>query len=94
MPPIDEDLEDGADDRAQQVVDYCAPIMAAGHALLPDDEALFELAQRYRTAKRTADNHREFDRLTESEVAEEIATRRRFMEAYKAYQGKKHQASA
>lgn len=69
--------------------------MQAGNAALLTDEfkAVFDKACRYRTAKEVADNHREFNRLSERDAGEEKATRQAFAEAYKIYSEKRQPAT-
>jgi hypothetical protein len=53
--------------------------------LSTDFKALFEKMQAYRTAKSIADNHREHNVLTEQEAAEERATKKVFLDAYREF---------
>jgi hypothetical protein len=89
MPAI-EDEERRADESAQQVVDAWGVNVRAGNAaLLTDDfKALFDKACRYRDAKSLAENHREFNMLTEREATEEKSMRHAFLEAYRAFHKK------
>jgi hypothetical protein len=52
-----------------------------------DFKALFEKMQAYRTAKGVADNHREHNVLTEREAADERATKKVFLVAYREFYG-------
>jgi len=53
---------------------------------------LADRADDYIKAKRVADNHRQFNSLTEKEAAEELTTRRAFAETYKKYYEKRQGA--
>jgi hypothetical protein len=53
--------------------------------LSTDFKALFEKMQAYRTAKNVADNHREHHMLTDQEAAEERATKKVFLDAYREF---------
>jgi hypothetical protein len=61
--------------------------LAAGNAASLNDEsrAVYENARRYLEAKEIADNHRQFNRLTERGGAREAATKRAFAEAYRNF---------
>jgi hypothetical protein len=78
--------------------DLAAFIISEGAKILqnqkPEFGELFDKAERYRTAKRTADNHREFGMLTSQEAAEEEATRLEFAKAYKAFEDKDERKAA
>ena len=78
-----------ADELADQVVSEGAKIPGYHSA---EFKPVFETADRYRTAKRTADNRREFGKLTEQDAAEEKATRLAFVEVYKPFK-EKHERS-
>jgi hypothetical protein len=80
-------IQEDADAVAQDVVNFCAPALRAGH-LTGDLEGLLNHAQRYRAARGTADNHREVDQLIEQEAAEEIEARAALVEASKRYREK------
>lgn len=82
-----EDYIEHADDLAQEVVNAWGIHVSAGNAadLTTSFKALFETACQYRTAKQTADNHREFNLLSEAEAAKEKATRESFAEAYRKH---------
>jgi hypothetical protein len=84
--PVRDDDERRADGWAQKVVDAWGVDVQAGNAALLTDEfrALLDLACRYRDARSTADNHREFNMLSDHDEAEERRTRRAFVEAYTA----------
>jgi len=86
MPTLEDCLKH-ADDLAQRVVDGWAANVNAGHRtdITAEYNALLEKALLYRTAKQTADNHREFKVLSEQEAAAETATRQAFAEAYKLF---------
>lgn len=82
-----EDYIEHADDLAQEVVNAWGINVSAGNAayLTAPFKDLLETACQYQTAKRIADNHREFNFLTEKEAANEKATRNAFAEVYKAH---------
>jgi mevalonate kinase len=94
MPPIEEYLQ-RADELAQEVVNAWGVNMQAGNAASLTDEfkAVLDKACRYRNAKEVADNHRQFNMLSERDAGEETATRQAFAEAYKIF-WERHQASA
>ena len=81
MPP---QLEFDAGLLAQDVVDAWGTVMQGGKgkALSADFESLFEKACAYRIAKRIADNHREYERLTKEEAEQEQVTKKEFLKAY------------
>jgi hypothetical protein len=89
---IDEHLE-RADDYLQDVVHTWGGFARVGHAksLEPAFNALFDLANAYRTARDTADNRRlmsetiDSNILSDAEAAKEVNTRRAFVEAYIDY---------
>lgn len=62
-------------------------IASVGHAadLSTDFNALFAKVEAYRSAKRIADNRRQFNMLTAEEAEEERVTRKEFLEAYRAF---------
>jgi len=72
---------------AQRFVSDFDRNMAADNAasLTDESKAVYENARRYLEAKEVADNHRQFDRLTEGEAAKETATKRAFAEAYRDF---------
>jgi hypothetical protein len=94
MPSLEKCLEH-ADELAQEVVNAWGIQVDAGNAahLTPDFKVLFEATCRYRNAKQLADNHREFNFLSEREAAEEIAAREAFATAYRDF-ADKHEAPA
>ncbi len=73
-----------ADELAQDVVNAWGVNVDAGNAKLLTEEfkALFELTCRYRAARETADNRRQFNLLGELEAASERKTREAFVRAY------------
>lgn len=77
-----------ADELAQEVVNAWAVNVDAGNAklLTEDFKQLFELTCRYRTSREIADNHRQFDLLSEDEATSEKETRESFVRAYKLYE--------
>ena len=92
MPPLEEYLKD-ADKLAQKVVNAWGINVQAGIVPTPEFRALLDKAYLYRTARRLADDHRKFDVMSEQEEAEEMAKRRKFAEAYKAFY-EKHAAAS
>lgn len=90
MPPIQEYVE-GLDEQAQEVVNVWGMHMGAGNGpfLTDDFKALFDRACCYRSAKRSADNHRKFNLLSEEDAAEENATRHAFAGAHKTFYEKR-----
>jgi len=84
MPPLETYLEH-ADDLAQEVVNAWGINARVGNAasLTPEFGALVDKACRYRMLRQVADNHREFNVLTEQEAAEEKTACQAFVEAYK-----------
>jgi hypothetical protein len=86
MPrPLEEYLEH-ADELAQIVVNAWGAIVTTGggDSLTPEFKDLFEKTCFYRTAKRTADNHREHNMKHEVAATEERESRLAFARAYKA----------
>ncbi len=73
-----------ADDLAQEVVNAWGINVDAGNAklLTVDFKALFEITCRYRTARETADNRRQFNLLGELEAAAEKEACELFAKAY------------
>ena len=94
MLPIDENLE-RADELAHEVVNHWGRTFSLAQKVGNADEfgALLGRARSYLGAKEVADNHRQSNRLTERDAAEETATRQAFAEAYKTY-WEKHQPAA
>jgi hypothetical protein len=94
MPAIELYLE-RADELAQEVLNAWGINMRAGNAALLTEEfkTLLDVACRYRSAKENVDNHRQFDMLSERDVAEEKRTRQMFAETYKAF-WEKHRMAA
>jgi hypothetical protein len=84
-----------ADELAQEVVNAWAVNVQAGNSkdLTEDFKALFEITCRYRTARETADNRRQFNLLNEAEAAKENTCREEFARAYKKFE-EKSQAKA
>ena len=76
-----------ADQAVQDVLDAWGALRTspASRPLSSDFKALFEKMQAYRTAKSVADNHREHHMLTEQEAAEERATKKVFLDAYREF---------
>jgi len=76
-----EDYIENADDLAQEVVNAWGINARAGNAatLTRDFKALFEIACQYRTARETADNHREFNFLSEQDAMIEKLTRQSYL---------------
>jgi len=79
-----------ADELVQEVLNTWARQTEAGNGrnLTGDFKALLDLACEYHNAKRLADNHRQFNCLTEQEAANEEAAREAFARAYKAMHDK------
>ena len=69
-----------ADILAQEVLNAWGVNMAAYNAndFTPEFKSLLEAACEYRSAKSLADNHREFDCVSEAEVVRENSLRRSF----------------
>jgi len=86
MPPLEIYLEQ-VDKLAQDVVNAWGLNVSAGNAadLTPEFKSLLDKACNYQSAKRTADNHREFGILTERDEAELQAKRLAFAEEYKIF---------
>lgn len=84
--PLEKYLEH-ADELAQEVVNAWGVNVTAGNAayLTADFMALFDKTCLYRDAKKVADNHREFNMLTERDAVEEKARRQAFVEAYSTF---------
>ena len=84
--PLEEYLKQ-ADELAQGVVNAWGMFASAGHSRSFTSEFMlvFETTERYRTAKRTADNWRECGLLTEEMAFKEFESRLAFAKAYKAY---------
>jgi hypothetical protein len=76
-----------ADQALQHVLNAWGAICTspARRPLSTDFKALFEKMQAYRMARSVADNHREHHTLTEQEAAEERATRKVFLDAYREF---------
>jgi hypothetical protein len=93
MPTI-EQYSEHADMLAQEVVNAWGVNMQAGNAAFLTDEFkdLFDKAWRYRDAKSNADNHRQFQTLSDRDESTEEASRKEFAEAYKTF-WEKHQAA-
>ena len=82
-PPID------ADQAVQDVLSAWGALRTspASRPLSTDFKALFEKMQAYRDAKNVADNSRAQHKLTEQEAAEERATKKVFLDAYREFYG-------
>jgi len=89
MQPLEAYLEN-ADALAQDVVNAWGVNVSAGNAsdLTPEFRRLLDKACRYRTAKSIADNHREFNVLTDAEETELQTARLEFAEEYKVFHEK------
>jgi hypothetical protein len=85
MPSLEHQLRD-ADELAQEVVNAWGVNSAAGNAALftPEFLNLLDKACLYRDLKSVADNHREFNILSEREEADERKAMQAFVLAYKA----------
>jgi hypothetical protein len=88
-------LEERADELAQHVMNAWGTNVSAGNAayLTAEFKELFEKVCRYRTAKDTADNRREFKNLSEQEATDERNTRRVFVEAFKELEDRMRKAA-
>jgi hypothetical protein len=93
MPPLEEYLEH-ADELAQHVVETWGINVQSGNAafltqskafLTTQFKVLVDKACLYRNARRLADNHRDYNVLSEQDESEEKVTREAFALAYKAY---------
>jgi len=84
---------ENADGLAQDVVNAWGVNVSAGNAsdLTPEFKRLLDKACRYRTAKSIADNHREFNVLTDAEETELQTTRLEFAEEYKVFHERRTQ---
>jgi hypothetical protein len=82
-----EDYIEHADELAQEIVNVWGINLSAGNAatLTTDFNALFEIACQYRTARETADNHREFNLLSEQDATTVKLTRESFAIPYQHY---------
>jgi hypothetical protein len=78
------------DELAQEVVNAWGINVTAGNGayLTADFRVVFDKCCAYRDAKKTADNHRKFNMLSEREAAEEESARQAFWETYGAYSEK------
>jgi hypothetical protein len=93
MPSLEEYVEQ-APHLAQEVVNTWAKLVMAGSTDFTEEfKDVLDKACRFRSAKSTADNRRDFNMLTEQEAAEERETLRAFSEAYKVFY-EKHDAAA
>lgn len=79
--------EEDADKLAQDVVNVWGQFASVGHAadLSTDFNALFDKVEAYRSARRVADNRRQFNMLTAEEAEEERVTRKEFIVAHRAF---------
>ncbi len=86
IAPLEKYVEH-ADKLAQDVVNAWGVNMQAGNGnlLTPEFKGLLDKACRYRTARSIADNHREFNVLSERAEAEEQEARLGFAETYKTF---------
>jgi hypothetical protein len=93
MPTL-EKYKENAPELAQAVVNTWAVVVSGGSTdFTKEFKDVFDKACRFRNAKSTADNRREFNMLTEQEAAQEREALRAFSEAYKAFY-EKHEAAA
>jgi hypothetical protein len=76
-----------ADELAQEVVHAWVVNTKAGNSeyLTPEFKAVFDKAFEYRQSKKIADNHREFNLLTEEDAAAERMSREIFAAGYKRW---------
>ncbi len=87
MPSLAEYLEQ-ADLLAQEVVNAEGENRRAGKATSIQFNELVEKARRHLYARHHADKRRQFNDLSEPDVAEEKAARQAFAEAYKVFHEK------
>ncbi len=71
-----------ADELAQDVIDAWN---ASAASLTPEFKALLHIAFLYKTARQTAEDHRAFDILSDSDEVRERAARLMFLRACKIY---------
>ncbi len=71
-----------ADELAQDVINVWN-VSAAN--LTPEFKTLLHIVFLYKTARQTAENHRDFDILSDSDKLKERAARSMFVRAYKVY---------
>jgi hypothetical protein len=81
MPSLETYLE-RADELAQDVINAWNALSANS---TPEFGALLHKTFLYKTARHTAENHRAFDILSDSDEAKERAARLIFVRAYKIY---------
>jgi hypothetical protein len=76
-----------ADELAQEVVHAWVVNAKAGNSeyLTPEFKGVFDKAFEYRQSKKIADNHREFNILTEEDSTAERTSREIFAAAYKRW---------
>jgi hypothetical protein len=74
-----------ADQAVQDVLDAWGALRTSPASRPLSTDLLFEKMQAYRTAKGVADNHREHRMLTDQEAAEERATKKVFLDAYREF---------
>jgi hypothetical protein len=86
MTPVEKYVED-ADNLARDVVNAWGVNMQAGNGdmLSREFKVLLDKACQYRTMKNIADNHRQFNVLSERTAAEEQEARLGFAETYKTF---------
>ncbi len=92
--PIEKYVE-RVDELAQEVVNAWGLNTKAGSApsFTPEFKALVDKACEYRTSKQIADNHREFNCLTEQEAVDEKRKREAFAIEYKHFHERREAAS-
>jgi hypothetical protein len=83
-------LELDADHAVQDVLDAWGANRTSPepHPLNADFSALFDKMMAYRNTKTVADNRRAHNRLTTEEAIREQATKKAFMDAYRAFYAK------
>ncbi len=76
-----------ADELAQEVVHAWVVNVNAGNSeyLTPEFKGVFDKAFEYRQSKKIADNHRQFNILTEEDSTAERTSREIFVAAYKRW---------
>ncbi len=82
-----EDYIQHSDELAQEVVHAWVVNAKAGNSeyLTPEFKDVFDKAFEYRQSKKIADNHREFNILTEDDATAERTSREIFAAAYKRW---------
>jgi hypothetical protein len=86
-------LEIETDEAVQDVLNAWGAIRTGPkpHAMTAEFSALFAKMQGYRMARRAAENHRHYNRLTKEHAAQEQRTKKEFLDAYHAFYAKHRQ---